>query len=39
MGVLVLSVAEEFVFFTELCDEHSGGNGALVDRVVSNVPE
>ena len=39
MGILVLGVAEEFVFFAELCDECSRGYGTLVDRLVRNVQE
>lgn len=39
MGILVLGVAEEFVFFAELCDECGGGDGTLVDSVMGNVQE
>ena len=39
MGILVLGVAEQFVFSAELCDECGGGDGTLVDSMMSNVQE
>lgn len=37
MGILVLGIAEEFVFSAELCDECGGGDGTVVDRVMGNM--
>jgi hypothetical protein len=39
VGILVLGIAEEFVFSAELCNECGGGDGTIVDRVMGNVQE
>lgn len=39
VGILVLGIAEEFVFSAELCDERGGSDGTVVDRAMGNVQE
>ena len=39
MGILVLGIAEEFVFSAELCDERSGGDSTVIDRTMGNMQE
>ena len=39
MGILVLGIAEEFVFSAELCDERGGGDSAVVERTMGDVQE